>query len=630
MIVKTTEVFKLTLDGIFRHTVADIEKRKISVIRLDYCCYHCQNQSVSLFTKPIHDRFQVKYVREVALDIDKSSDDKVEFVSSDLDFNDVELEGKSDLDFRVLLKTVSSTNDYTNDKIEEVKCNKCGTVLKKMIEASSCSVSSRVIDLPSTVRKVEYSDGKVSYIINGIAPRYVYTNGRLFNEKLVKIISKTADGKIYLIPKKVGDFRVSSFEVEKVFTNFRRFFDKESLNFDETDYHLSRNPWVKELFAFADLGYGRKALAEAVNDFSENVGRYHMTNTHNNGLSVKHMMKNENKNAYRRICRNIKNGKIKEVTKMGIEHPMNKDLRRICVYFTRLVPSINELLDQGYKDQEIVSFIREIVSTQEIDLGSNRSYEHILTAIKLAMSDVRSLKRLTMVTYSNSKALTTVKRIYNSDKNTYRRVRSDISDTLRMLDYVMERVEGYRFPRNITPETHDIVMKSYNDLQALEAVQRKNRDASKKLHTLPDMKLDIETEEGFFIHEPTEGRDLIICGVQMNICVGSYVHSIGDGRHVFMLCAKDENPTEGSQLNYVACLEVSGTKEVAEPKDDMADAVSEVFAGELTKGSDLKLVQAKLKSNARVHSSEKIKALVIEFCTKNSIDFSECYDMIKS
>lgn len=603
MIKQTTEIFKLSLDGIFDISDSRISSRNLNMFKIKYHCYHCNQVHTKILTTSSSriSQTRVTYIRE-------SSGLSSNFIPSE--FN------KLDFNF----KTVIRTDD---EVLENLVCKNCNTELKKILATSACGLSGNRV--AHTARKVEYESGKVSYIINYITPRVVYSTGRLFLEKTTSIVSKLPSGRIYIIPNKVGDFRVSKSDVKDIFSVFKNTF-ADDFNFKVSDYFLNMNSAIRDLFKFADLQYGDSTLGDAITNFKDNLITHHPVLAkefrqvnYGKGYTVEYNQ--FKKNCFRKIYRDINNGKIKDFLKFGLSINLNKDLKKQMVYFVGVIPFVIKLLEIGYKDQEISNFIKDVISSQEIEFNKDSTYSDLLRVVNHALEDVHTLKSLENVTFSNSKAMTTVKRIYAGNKKMHKSWNSEIQDTLRMIIYLMDRVETYRFPRNMTPETHDIVMKSYNDLRALEALERQNREAQKELHVLADMDFEIECNENYYIHEPKHGKDLIMCGIEMSICVGSYVNSISEGRHVYMVREKGTD-------KYVACLEVNGSKYEIEKQDDMADAVSEVFENEIKMVSDLKLNQSKLIRNGRVGTNSELYEVVSEFCTKNKIDFSNCYDMV--
>lgn len=598
MIKQTTEVFKLSLDGIFDISDSRISSRNLNMLKIKYHCYHCNqvHNKIVTINSPRVAQSVVKYVHE------KEGTNVNPSIHLD----------KIDFDFK--------TNILSDDEVlENIVCKNCNTELKKILLATACGLSPNPVI--HTARKVEYESGKVSYIINYITPRVVYSTGRLFLEKTTSIVSKLPNGRIYIIPKKIGDFRIVQGELNRIFSIFRNTFE-DDFDLKVSDYLLNMNSAIRDLFKFADLQYGDLTLSDAITTFKDNLITHHPTlskefRRFDNGYSHRIEYDKFKKNCFRKIYRDINNGKIKEFLKFGLSINLNKDLKKQMIYFVGSIPFVIKLLEMGYKDQEISNFIKDIISSQEMEFNKDFTYSELSRLVNHSLEDVHVLKSLENVTFSNSKAMTTVKRIYAGNKKMYKSWNSEIQDTLRMIRYLMDRVETYRFPRNMTPETHDIVMKSYNDLRALEALERQNREAQKELHVLNDMDFEIECNENYYIHEPKHGKDLIMCGIEMSICVGSYVNSISEGRHVYMVREKGTD-------KYIACLEVNGSKREIEKQDD----VSEVFENEVKYASDLRLNQSKLVRNARVGTDKEIYKVVSEFCTKNKIDFSDCYDMV--
>lgn len=425
---------------------------------------------------------------------------------------------------------------FVSNRRDMCKCRECGTVQRTTFRCEKCEVQLVFIYARSNVytHKVitEFNDGNKVYSVVGSYVDYSVDRRNFFVKNISLRMKHKANGKIQLTCN--GRLVYTSSQVGMVLDYLVGVFGAELPVQSISEYYYTNNPRLNDLLPMVGTSiYNPDRMATFYASISPSV----------RAKIYYHYDKHGTKGARQAI--------------IGVNH---KPLLKLVWNYLELAEPVVLALKKGVGAEQLAHYIGRVSEENQYGVAS-------------------ALASLAVLGVSPAKSFNIVKEQGYSYDNALR-------DTASMYSQILKKFNSsyaLPYPGEYDPRLHNIVQRDFNIYSMGEAGKL----------DMPVPKSAKEMSEGEYgIVYPKVARELIECGVNMNICVGSYVDRLVS-KKLEIFFVKD------IAGEYVACLEVR--------KD--------------------RLVQAKLEKNKCVSTNPVIYQFVKDWCEKYNISYDNTYDM---
>lgn len=441
----------------------------------------------------------------------------------------------------------SSFNAYrfVSRRRDVIKCRECNHVQSFDLTCSSCGVFLHFAycDKDHLTHKLvtEFEDGNVVYSVVGIRARYSAKQNNFFIKTVSWRLKKTVKGKYLAFRNNRAYFDTIS--VDKILQILYPYFEVELPVKDIYEYCHANNPRLKDILSMVSVNdqFGEKPIWEFYNQIPAYVRSriYRHYDKFGTKGARQALIGTSNKCLLNLAWSNLN---VAEAIATGLKAGIDPDM------FCHFIDQFGDFFEEGC----IPSLVGALSSLVTLGMSPKRSFNYLMKKFK----GVRFIQAY-MITDTADMYATILKK-YNKD-------------------YVLPLKGDY------SDAMHDRVQRDYN-IYILE---------SEGIKYLPKPKIGVMSEGPYGLTYPKLTRELIECGMDMDICVASYIQRVMEKKtQIFFI--KD---VEGQ---YKVCLEVN---------------------------HENRLIQAKLHKNVAVVSDDILCQFVKDWCKKYDVDYTQSYDM---